>query len=315
MSEAPVKLIISVGKQKYEVLISLDMSLQDLKIEIEKVTQVTPENQRIIYGGRMIQTEKPLREYGMKEGNTVHMVAKKDPTPKTDTQTNTQQTNTPQSTQQDTTTQNTQQTNTQQTQDTTTQNTQGNTQKTDTQQNNTQQTTTDQNTQGNKGTGIQGLDPNTLAGIFSNPNMQQQVQQLLKNPEFLNELFDQNPYLQRLISTNPEMLNMLNNPNLSQNLTDPNFISQFLDNTNFGSQTQGEENFGSFGNLNLGNLFSEIQNTKGTNTQPQQPTQEEKYSVQLKQLNDMGFSNKEQNLKALTETGGSVERAIERLLG
>jgi len=277
---------------------SLELGLEDLKREIEKATHVTPENQRLIYGGRMIQTEKPLREYGMKEGHTVHMVAKKEinNSQKTNTQTtstqNTQTTNTQN-------TQNTQETNTQQTTNTGNQDTQQTTQ--NTQETNTQETENTEETTG----GV--LDPNTLAGIFSNPMMQTQIQQLLRNPEFLNELFDQNPFLQRLISTNPEMLNMLNNPQLSQNLTDPSFISQFLDNNNLG-QTTGED-FGTFGNLNLGQLFNDIQ------TQNQTQTPEEKYSSQLTQLNDMGFSNKEQNLKALAETGGSVERAIERLLG
>lgn len=41
---------------------------------------------------------------------------------------------------------------------------------------------------------------------------------------------------------------------------------------------------------------------------------EERFKDQLRQLNDMGFVNKEVNIEALTATGGNVEAAIERIL-
>lgn len=41
---------------------------------------------------------------------------------------------------------------------------------------------------------------------------------------------------------------------------------------------------------------------------------EELYASQLTQLTDMGFSNREQNLRALQATQGNVHAAVERLL-
>lgn len=41
---------------------------------------------------------------------------------------------------------------------------------------------------------------------------------------------------------------------------------------------------------------------------------EELYSVQLKQLEELGFVNKQVNLEALKHTGGNVEAAVERIL-
>lgn len=41
---------------------------------------------------------------------------------------------------------------------------------------------------------------------------------------------------------------------------------------------------------------------------------EELYASQLVQLADMGFSNREQNLRALQATQGNVHAAVERLL-
>jgi ubiquilin len=42
---------------------------------------------------------------------------------------------------------------------------------------------------------------------------------------------------------------------------------------------------------------------------------EERFQVQLQQLQDMGFSNAQQNVRALLATGGNVHSAIEYILG
>lgn len=47
------------------------------------------------------------------------------------------------------------------------------------------------------------------------------------------------------------------------------------------------------------------------NTQPP----EERFQVQLQQLQDMGFTNAAQNVRALLATGGNVHAAIEYILG
>jgi ubiquilin len=41
---------------------------------------------------------------------------------------------------------------------------------------------------------------------------------------------------------------------------------------------------------------------------------EEQYASQLTQLSDMGFSNREQNIRALQATFGNVQAAVDRLL-
>ena len=42
---------------------------------------------------------------------------------------------------------------------------------------------------------------------------------------------------------------------------------------------------------------------------------EELYASQISQLNDMGFTNREQNIRALQQTMGNVNAAVERILG
>ncbi len=44
------------------------------------------------------------------------------------------------------------------------------------------------------------------------------------------------------------------------------------------------------------------------------PTPAVRYATQLRQLNDMGFSDEAANIRALTATSGNVNAAIERLL-
>ena len=57
----------------------------------------------------------------------------------------------------------------------------------------------------------------------------------------------------------------------------------------------------------------------GYASSPQQPADtrpaEERFQVQLQQLQDMGFVNASQNVRALLATGGNVNSAIEYILG
>lgn len=46
----------------------------------------------------------------------------------------------------------------------------------------------------------------------------------------------------------------------------------------------------------------------------QQPPPEVRYEQQLKQLQDMGFYDASQNIRALQATGGNVNSAVEWLL-
>ena len=46
----------------------------------------------------------------------------------------------------------------------------------------------------------------------------------------------------------------------------------------------------------------------------EEPVPDEQYASQLRQLNDMGFGDNAANLRALTQTMGNVDAAVERLL-
>ncbi|OAP08006.1 hypothetical protein AXX17_AT2G12340 [Arabidopsis thaliana] len=61
-----------------------------------------------------------------------------------------------------------------------------------------------------------------------------------------------------------------------------------------------------FGSLGAGGL-------SGTN-QPNVPP-EERFATQLQQLQEMGFYDRAENIRALLATNGNVNAAVERLLG
>jgi len=78
-------------------------------------------------------------------------------------------------------------------------------------------------------------------------------------------------------------------------MVDPNLMAQLLG------------GYGGFGGFGAGST----QSAPSSDTRPV----EERFQVQLQQLNDMGFSNAQQNIRALLATGGNVHAAIEYILG
>ena len=83
---------------------------------------------------------------------------------------------------------------------------------------------------------------------------------------------------------------------------DPSFMQQMLALGSFGGPGAG--GLGSYDPVGL------------THTQPPSDTRppEERFQVQLQQLQDMGFANASQNVRALLATGGNVHGAIEYIL-
>merc|ERR1712232_755801 len=68
-------------------------------------------------------------------------------------------------------------------------------------------------------------------------------------------------------------------------------------------------------NLDFSQLLTQLQNTSmssppSTSNVPP----EERYRVALQSLNDMGFTNRDQNLRILQQAQGNVNRAVELIL-
>ncbi|KAL3813962.1 hypothetical protein ACJIZ3_015230 [Penstemon smallii] len=171
-------------------------------------------------------------------------------------------------------------------------------------------------------------DPAAFSQLLQNPAMAQMMQSLLSNPQYMDQIVGLNPQLRSMLDMNPQLREMMQNPEVLRGLTSPETMQQMMalqqqlsqlnrqQSNPEGAQTgQGggtQNNMGldmlmnMFGGLGAGSL--NVQNT------PNVPP-EELYATQLSQLQEMGFFDTEENIRALRATSGNVHAAVERLLG
>ncbi len=154
-----------------------------------------------------------------------------------------------------------------------------------------------------------------------------------------------NPFAQQMMNNNPMMRDMMNNPEVLRQLTDPATMQNLAQMQQALGQLQGlgQGGFGGLGGFGQQptqpqtsqpqtgtapqqpganpavNPFAQMFGGMGMPQMPQQQAPQEppevRFAVQLRQLNDMGFTNYEANIAALQATMGNVQLAIERLLG
>ncbi|KAG7584103.1 Ubiquitin-like domain superfamily [Arabidopsis suecica] len=171
-------------------------------------------------------------------------------------------------------------------------------------------------------------DASQLSQILQNPAMSQMMQSVLSNPQYMNQLMSLNPQLRSMLDMNPQLREMMQNPEFLRQFSSPEMMQQMMslqqslfsqnrntagqDPTQTGAATGTANNGGldllmnMFGSLGAGGL-------SGTN-QPNVPP-EERYATQLQQLQEMGFYDRAENIRALLATNGNVNAAVERLLG
>ncbi|XP_009373398.2 ubiquitin domain-containing protein DSK2a [Pyrus x bretschneideri] len=168
-------------------------------------------------------------------------------------------------------------------------------------------------------------DANAMNQLLQNPAISQMMQSMLSNPQYMNQIL--NPQLRGMVDSNPQLREMMQNPELLRQLTNPETMQQMLalqqslfsgnrqqptqDPTLTGGATGAPNNTGlemlmnMFGGLGAGSLA-----TANPNVPP-----EELYETQLRQLQEMGFFDTQENIRALQATSGNVHAAVERLLG
>lgn len=194
-------------------------------------------------------------------------------------------------------------------------------------------------------------DPEQLQQMMSNPQFQESMNSMLSNPQMLDYVINQSPQLRamgpqaRELLQSPFFRQMISNPEAMRSMMSmgaqggfPGFggagganafpapgANPTVDSAN-DSAASGTENSATnpaanpFGSLFPGgappvNPF--LFGGAGAGAAPQETDNrppEERYESQLRQLNDMGFFDFDQNVTALRRTGGSVQGAIEYLL-
>lgn len=209
-------------------------------------------------------------------------------------------------------------------------------------QNNTARTTTGGDTRQQAPTGLggfglqdyQGLmgampDPASLTQLMQNPAISQMMQSILSNPQAMNQILGVNPDQRGLPDLNSHLREMMQNPEFLRMLSSPETMQQLLSfqqtllsqlgrspSTQESGQTGGGT--GTMNNVGLDmlmNMFGGL--GTGSLAVPNRSNEppEQLYATQLSQLQEMGFFDTQENIRALIATQGNVHAAVERLLG
>ncbi|KAK8488033.1 hypothetical protein V6N11_021087 [Hibiscus sabdariffa] len=172
-------------------------------------------------------------------------------------------------------------------------------------------------------------DASQLTQLLQNPAISQMMQSMMSNPQYVNQIMNLNPQLREMFDLNPQLREMMQNPEVLRQMFSPETMQQMLtlqqsllSQLNRQQSTQDSAQTGAtagavptagldllmnmFGGLGAGSL--------SVPNQPDVPP-EELYATQLSQLQEMGFYDTQENIRALRATSGNVHAAVERLLG
>ncbi|KAK9677447.1 hypothetical protein RND81_11G143400 [Saponaria officinalis] len=172
-------------------------------------------------------------------------------------------------------------------------------------------------------------DLSSMAQIMQNPAMSQMMQSVLSNPQYMSQMVNMNPQLRAMTESNPQLREMMQNPEVIRQLASPEMMQQMmsLQQSLFPTMNRSQTNQdplqagGGAGNPNnmglemLMNMFGGLGAGGLTTPENSNVPPEELYATQLTQLQEMGFFDSQENIRALQATRGNVHAAVERLLG
>ncbi|KAM5546956.1 ubiquitin domain-containing protein DSK2b [Rosa sericea] len=177
-------------------------------------------------------------------------------------------------------------------------------------------------------------DSALLNQAVQNPAVSQLMQNIISNPQNMSENLGSDPQLRSMLDSNSFFREMMQNPEFFRQLASPETMQLFLillqslmlllgDQQQQSTQEPGEtgQTGGGTGSVDstglemLMNMFGGL--GTGSPAVPNRPNvpPEELYAAQLSQLQEMGFFDRQENIRALMTTAGNVHAAVERLLG
>ncbi|ONK64253.1 uncharacterized protein A4U43_C07F23710 [Asparagus officinalis] len=71
-------------------------------------------------------------------------------------------------------------------------------------------------------------DPSTLSQVMQNPAINQMMQSLISNPQYMNQVLSLNPQLQTAMDSNPQLREMLQNPDFIRQMTNPETMQHLM---------------------------------------------------------------------------------------
>ncbi|KAF2544263.1 hypothetical protein F2Q68_00028824 [Brassica cretica] len=167
------------------------------------------------------------------------------------------------------------------------------------------------------GVGMLGGDPTIMS---LNPQLQSlmdsspQVREMMQNPEFLRMLSSPET-MQQMMSLQQSLLS--GNRSTTRGTLGIKNINRYIHNSKALSLSVSHfyvcNNGGMDSLMNIFGSFGAGGGLSGSNQSNVPP--EELYATQLQQLEEMGFFDRAENIRALRATNGNVNAAVERLLG
>ena len=158
------------------------------------------------------------------------------------------------------------------------------------------------------------LPPLGFPGMFGaapSADEMTQMNQMMQNPEMIDSainLMASNPELmQNIMAMDPRFQSLP--PEMRQMMANPEFLRMAMRMNSSAMSGSGAAPAGS-PQANPFGAFTFPPATQPTSNEPP----EIRFQNQLAQLNDMGFFDADENIRALLATGGNVNAAIERLL-
>ncbi|XP_039974633.1 ubiquilin-4 [Xiphias gladius] len=340
---------VKTPQGKEDIAISEDSSVAQFKQEVSKRFEAKQDQLVLIFTGKILKDGDTLKQHGIKDGHTVHLVIRTAPKSTGGSASQTSSSAAPP------------QQNTGSTNPSVAGGTRVDTSQTPTQAANAMSGLGDLSGLLGLGMGSSNfmeMQQQVQRQLMSNPQMLSQlmgnplVQNMMSNPDLMRQMFAGNPQMQQLMERNPDVSRVFSNPDLMRQMQNPETLSmltnpramQALIQIQQGLQTLQAEVPGFMSSLSPGGLT--VPPTTGGSVPPAQPpspaaasgsspsqqqlmqqmlqmfsgggaslqTPEVRFQQQLDQLNAMGFINREANLQALIATGGDVNAAIERLL-
>ncbi|XP_040901301.1 ubiquilin-4-like [Toxotes jaculatrix] len=340
---------VKTPQGKEEIAISDDSSVAQFKQEVSKRFEAKQDQLMLIFTGRVLKDGDTLKQHGIKDGHTVHLVIRAAPKSTGGSASQTSSSSAPP------------QQNSSSANPPVADSTRGAASQTPTQPSNAMSGLGDLSGLLGLGMGSSSfmeLQQQVQRQLMSNPQMLSQImgnpliQNIMSNPGMMRQMFAGNPQMQQLMERNPDVSRMLNNPELMRQMQNPETLSmltnpraiQALVQIQQGLQTLQAEVPDFMSSLSPRGLT--VPPTTGGSVPPENhsapamasgssPSQQQlmqqmlqmfagggaslqspevRFRQQLDQLNAMGFINREANLQALIATGGDVNAAIERLL-
>lgn len=279
------------SEKKFTLECECSENICDLKISIAKEMECQKENLRLIYAGRILKDEESLESYKIQDGHTIHVV-------KTGISNKTM--NIPSA----------ETSNVNLTAATTTREA-----STLTAVNPAQSIPS--GAENPFSAGFPGLFGSGIGGVEPSAEEMTQMAQMMQNPEAMNSvinLMTSNPELmQNLLATNPRFQSMP--PEVRQMMSNPEFLRMTMSmslnpSMNPLMMSSGSGATGSPQTNPSSAAFAFPPASLSTSNE----LPEIRFQAQLSQLNDMGFFDADENIRALLATGGNVNAAIERLL-